>query len=145
MGVNKKLSSASFIISMLLILTVGFTFLGGLYYFINQDKPTLKNYLSSKEPITSAPTTFNLELTSPQDDFLTFNKQIEITGHTNPDLNILISSASFDKVIQASSDGSFSTDFDLSLGVNEISVVVFDKNGDQRSASKTVYYSKEKI
>ncbi len=130
---------------MLFILVVGFSLLLGLYYFLNQDRKPLKNYLSVGEPITAAPTTFNLELTSPQEDFLFFNKQIEIAGSTSPGLNILISSDSFDKVIQASSDGSFSTDFDLSLGVNEITVVVFDKGGDQRSAIRTVYYSKEKI
>lgn len=144
---NRKLSFRTFIISQIIILFAGLAFLGGLYYILNLQYPveSSKFSLGKFGPITKEPTTFSLELTTPDDDSLVFQKVLEISGKTSSNSQVLISSPLGDLVTQSKSDGSFSADFSLDEGVNEIKIIVFDKNGDQKELERTVYYSKEKI
>jgi hypothetical protein len=108
---------------------------------LNQNKPfSFKN-----GPITSEPASLTLEVSSPDDDTLSFDPSIVISGKTAPSSSVLISSFSHDTAIEAKNDGSFSTLLDLAEGVNDIKIYVFDKNGDQREISRSVFYSKEKI
>ena len=144
---NKKLSFRTYLISQILILCLGLSFIGGLYYFLEFHSPSgvKPSSYSLDGPVTKEPASLTLDLTSPDDDTLIFQDNIEFSGKTSPNSQILISGADNDMVITSKSDGSFSGDFDLSEGVNEIKVVVFDQNGDQREVVRTVYYSKEKI
>lgn len=144
---NKKLSTKTFIISQLIILIVSLLFLGGLYYILYLQYPTSlsKSSLNKFGPVTKEPTTLTLELTTPDDNLLSFQKDLEIAGKTLPHLKILITSSLDDLIVESKSNGSFLQEFSLSEGVNEIKVVVFDKNGDQKEIERTVYYSKEKI
>lgn len=119
--------------------------MASLYYYLNVRYQPSSNPYSLGLPVTSAPKSLRLDLDQPDDDLLTFTKQVIVSGQTGPGMDILISSESYDLVIKSSPEGKFSTIFDLSEGVNEISVVVFDATGDTRSAERTVYYSEEKI
>lgn len=141
---RKIFSFKTFVISQLFLLAVGLSIIGGLYFFphlLGQDKPKPQ----IRGPVTSAPASLNLDLTGPDDDLLSFQDEVVVEGKTSPRSNVLISSESNDEVVEAKADGSFSTNFSLKPGVNEIQVVVFDSSGDQRSSSRTIYYSKEKI
>lgn len=122
--------------------------MGGLYYMVNSsDLPSQSKIpsLGSGGPVTKEPASLTLDLTTPDDDSLVFKSEIEFSGKTSPNSQILISSADNDLIITSKPDGSFSGDFDLEEGVNEIKVVVFDQSGDQKELERTVYYSKEKI
>lgn len=146
---SKKLSFKTFLISQVLILFVGLLFLGGIYYLVNfqsfsngENKVTALGKLG---PITKEPNTLSLDITSPDDNVLVFQHEVEITGKTSPDSQILVSNDSEDRVTASNVDGSFSVDFSLDPGVNELKIIVFDKNGDSREVERMVYYSKEKI
>ena len=143
---QKSLSFKYFIISQVLILIVGLLFLGGLYYIltIQNQKPT-DIYSPTGRPITTAPSSLSLNLTSPSDDMLIFQPVVLISGETSPNLNLLITTDSQDLILKSDFDGSFSTTLDLDEGVNNIRVIVFDDQGEKRQEKKTVYYSKEKI
>lgn len=144
MKLRKKLSLKKSFLFLFLIFAVSLIFLGGVYYILNiPDKKTEK--LFSNGPITTLPKSLILNLDQPGDDSLTFQSSIIISGQTVPAVNVLISTATNDLVIQAKPDGSFSTVLELDEGINRITVVVFDSTGDSRSAKRTVYYSKEKI
>lgn len=144
MKLGKKLSAKQFIVSQVLILTVGLIFLSGLYYILNIQYQKPQN-LFSNGPVTTPPKTLRLDLDQPADDSLTFTPSIIISGQTAPGVNILITTDTDDLVITSKADGSFSTVLNLDEGVNRITAVVFDATGDSKSATRTVYYSKEKI
>lgn len=143
---NRSLSTKTFIISMLLILLACLGFIAGLDYIFNiQYRQKNGNFLSGNGPVTSAPVSLVLSLDQPDDDSLTFQQSLVVSGKTSSDAQILISTDSQDTVVEPKNDNTFSTILTLKEGVNNLDVYAFDKTGEQRSISKTVYYSKEQI
>lgn len=144
MKLRKKLSPKQFIVSHFLILLLGLIFLSGLYYILNVQYKISGNPFSAG-PLTLPPKTLRLDLDSPADDSLTFQPSIIISGQTSPLKEVLIFTDSTSLVISSKKDGSFASSLTLAEGVNKISVLVFDTNGDIRSLERIVFYSKEKI
>lgn len=144
MKLTQKLSTKYFIISHIIILVLGLIFLLGLYYILNiqYQKPT-KPFLNG--PVTSIPKTLKLDVDQPADDSLTFQNSIVVSGQTSPLKEVLIFSETQNLVIKSASNGSFSTVINLQSGVNNITVAVFDTDGDEKSIERTVYFSKEKL
>lgn len=141
---TKKLSPKQFIISNLLLLSLGLIILAGLYYILNiQYKHSDK--LFSNGPVTSPPKSLRLDLDQPEDDSLTFQSSIIVSGKTGPNMEVLISQDNQDIVIKSKSDGNFSTLINLDEGVNNIKVITFDQTGDSRFTQRVVYFSKEKL
>lgn len=138
-----KFPSKRFILSQIILLIIGLSFIAGFYFISNTQQKTKD--LFSRGPVTSAPKSLVLTLDQPEDDSLTFAPSVVVSGKTAPRANVLISTEINDLVIQSKQDGSFSTVLNLDNDVNTITAVVFDSAGDSRSASRTVYYSKEKI
>lgn len=144
MKLNKKLSPKQFTTSLFLIFLSGLLFLGGLIYIINIQYQKPKNIFLNG-PVTTPPKSLRLDLDQPDNDMLTFQSPILITGKTTPFINVLISADNNDLVTESKADGSFSAVLDLKEGVTKITVAVFDATGDSRSAERTIYYSEEKI
>lgn len=146
MQLKEKLSFKQFILSHLLILLVSLAFLAGLFYIVHiqYQKPT-KLYSASGGPVTTPPKSLRIELQQPDDDALTFQSSIIVSGKTAPNKEVLIFTDSLDLVIKSTSNGTFSTVVKLDEGVNKVTTVVFDVTGDTRSAERMVYYSKEKL
>lgn len=144
MKLTKKLSTRYFIISHLIILTVGLIFLSMLYYVLNiqYQKP---NKLFLNGPVTTPPKTLTLDLDQPDNDTLVFQPSILISGKTAPLSEVLIFTFSQDLVIKSKKDGSFSVVLNLDEGENKITAVVFDQTGDSRFSERSVYFSKEKL
>lgn len=144
MKLKKKLSTKQFIFFHLLIFTSGLIFLSGLYYILNiQYQESQKPFESG--PVTTLPKTLRLELQQPDNDTLSYQSSIIVSGKTSPFMDVLIYSDSGNIVLKSKADGSFSTVFSLDEGVNQITVVVFDITGDSKSDIRTVYFSKEKL
>jgi cbb3-type cytochrome oxidase subunit 3 len=141
---SRSLSGTAFIISQILLLIIGLIFIGWLYFFL-QDESRGNNQFAGRGPLTSEPASLTLEVHSPADDLLVFTPEVKITGLTQKNSQVLISSQDHDLVVKAGSSGDFSADFPLELGVNTITVAVFDDTGDARTIEKSIYYSKEKI
>lgn len=141
---NKSLTFKQFIISQIIILVVGLSLSLGLYYILNQQRND-KSYSSRGGPITTLPTSISLDLTSPDDNLLTFSSALLFSGKTLPHASVLISSQTKDVAFEAKGDGSFSQTITLDEGVNKFNIVVFDNQGEQKIMERTVYYSKEKI
>lgn len=139
----KLLPSKGFILMPLLILLIGAGVGFGIYYYNNYYQKFETPF--AKGPVTLPPKTLRLDLTQPQDDILSFQSSIEITGKTTPLTDVLISTETKDTLLKSEADGSFAAVLNLLEGVNIITTVVFDETGDNRSVEKTVYYSKEKI
>ena len=140
-----KMVSMTKLVVFGLTLILGIGAAAGGYYYLNLQPSKPSSSLVTTKPVTKEPASLKLDLTSPDDDLLIFQDEVSVAGKTTPHSNILISSQTDDLVTESRADGSFSADFSLKPGVNEIQVVVFDASGDQRLANRTVYYSKERI
>lgn len=143
MKLNKKLTIRQFILSHLLILSLGLIFLAGLYYILNA--PQNNTSYTLKGPVTTLPKSLRIDLDQPEENLLTFQSSVIVSGSTLPFTQVLITADSQDLVIESKKDGSFSTVINLTEGINNITAVAFDRNGDSRSEERTVYFSKEKI
>jgi len=142
---GRILSPLAFIISASLILLLGLGVLGGLYYVVNSQTSPVSPIGSYQQPVTSQPSALNLDITSPDDSIVVFEKQILVSGKTAPNSQILISSESTDAVVNSKKDGTFSNLTSLGVGNNQINITVFDASGDEKQASRTVFYSKEEL
>lgn len=144
----KQLSTTTFVVFTIIILFIGLSLTGFLYYITNiqyQNQKPKNIFKALQGPVTTKPASLTLEVGSPEDNLLTFGSSLLISGNTSESSNILISSDAEDLVVKSKSDGSFSTVIELTEGVNNISITVFDENGDQKQVEKVVYYSKEKL
>lgn len=142
--VNKKLSLKAFIISQVLILIIGLLFLGSLYYILNIQYQKSSNPFANG-PVTTPPKTLVLDLSQPDEDSLVFKSYILVSGQTSPGKEVLVFTDSQNLVTKSKLNGSFSTTLELEEGVNKITVVAFDNNGESKQIQRTLYYSKEKI
>lgn len=144
-NLGKRLTRKQFMLSQILILAVGLFLIVTLYYLVNIQYRQTANPYSQGLTVTTPPKSLRMDLNQPDDDLLTFTKEVIVSGQTGPNMDVLISSQSQDLIVKSTPEGKFSTIFDLNAGVNEISVVVFDATGDTRSETRTVYFSEEKI
>lgn len=145
MGIfTKKLTRLQFFLSLIIIFQVGFIIILGFNSTINVKSKEDSNPFEAG-PVTTAPKSLLLNLDQPEDNVLSFESSILISGKTSPSKEILLTTSSLDKVIKSKTDGSFSDDVNLVEGENRITVVVFDDKGNSRSTERTVFYSKEKI
>lgn len=142
---RKKLSGTTFTIFSASILTLGFIFIAVLFYITNIQYQAPKIYSKYPGPVTVPPKSLRIDLERPDDNSLSFDQSIIVSGRTGPNLDVLVTSDSSDLVIKSKPDGNFSAIINLDEGVNNITVSAFDTTGDNRSVQRTVYYSKEKI
>jgi hypothetical protein len=68
-----------------------------------------------------------------------------ISGETTKGSTVILSLFEDDIPLEVSSDGNFSHTLKLDTGYNRLLVTSFDPNGNSKTESRTIYYSKEKI
>lgn len=141
----KQLPTKVFVLFTVSIFTSGLIFIASLYYLLNVQYQAPTVYSKLAGPVTTQPKSLRIDLDRPDNDTLSFDQSIVVSGKTGPNMAVLIMKDSQDFIIKAKPDGSFSTIINLIEGVNKITAVVFDSAGDSRSSERTVYYSKEKI
>lgn len=115
-----------------------------VFYFTSNSKINTKQLINSW-PVTSEPVSLTLNLSSPEDNLLTFDTDLLIQGKTAPEVKVIISSEEEDEVLESSSKGDFSTTIKLSEGLNNLLVTTFDASGNSKSEERTIFYSKEKL
>lgn len=141
---NRVLSTKAFILSHLSLLVLSLILLTGIYYVLNQDA-FLKSVVQEYLPVTTSPVSFNLEINSPDDDLLTFDRSIVISGQTTSRASVVISSPEFDTGLETTPNGDFSKVVSLEEGINNLTITAFNNAGDAKSVLKNIYYSKEKL
>lgn len=96
-------------------------------------------------PVSKEPTSFSLEINSPEDDLLSFDQNVVISGKTAPFATVIIVNGSFTTGFDAGSKGDFSKVFTLNEGPNSLYITAFDKTGTTKTVIKNIYYSKEAL
>lgn len=140
-GLMTELSFGHFVSSMVLILVSGLIFLGGVYYLINKDSLFKgPKYLG---PVTMAPISLYLEVSSPETDLFVSSSTVVVSGKTIPEATVAIVSQSNDLIFSANEVGEFSKVFSLEKGLNKIMISSYDNKGNLKSENVDVYYGEE--
>ncbi len=139
---NKSLSFGQFLVSQFIIILLAVMFISGMYLILNPIKPTVDPF---KSPVTQAPVSLYLDINNPENESVSFDQSIILSGKTTPRASIIISSVDYDLGVDANEFGDFSTVFPLAVGPNQIHIQVFDSMGNTKSVIRSVYYSQEKL
>ena len=135
---------------VLIAIIIGF----GLGLLITFGIWTANKALKETAPTTTVPTeeaeitpTPNLELliTSPEDNTISEEEMIEVSGQTIAKAIIAIIYPDGEKLLEADKDGNFSTEISLVGGDNQIKISAFNNEGDEVNKTLTVVYSTAKI
>jgi len=86
-------------------------------------------------------TTTGLTLITPNDNQVVAESEIEITGATNPNSIVVVSTQNDNYVMQANKDGSFTTNASLKAGINQILITSFNQENQKTSKLINVIYS----
>ncbi|KKQ65786.1 MAG: Polymorphic outer membrane protein [Candidatus Daviesbacteria bacterium GW2011_GWA2_38_24] len=125
-------------------LSISILFILGLVFFLYSSKIT-KPQLEQRTPVTSKPTNYALEISTPSEEELVYDSSILVSGRTAPGSTLLIAANTGDFVAEANLSGDFSKIVNLSPGLNQITISSVDLSGNTQTVEKQVYYSKEKL
>lgn len=147
--INIEVSGKTFIFSHLALLAFGLIFLFGMYYVLNEGKifccneDKFQNYL----PVTKKPSSIELNITGPDEDSLLYESSTIFKGKTTSKAILLITNLTTDENLgfEADTNGDFSKIVTLEEGLNEFQIVAFDSEGNKKTETRTLYYSKEKL
>lgn len=140
---SKNLPSTLFLIVMSTILASGLLLIGLYYYFTTyQSNPETSPLFT---PVTTEPVSLNFNLSSPEDNLLTFSSDLLIQGRAVSGATVILSLDSGEKILEQNTKGDFSTTIKLKDGINIFNIFIFDSSGQTKSLTRTVYFSKEKI
>lgn len=140
---DRVLSTKTFVLSHLTLLIIALVFFAGLYYILYPEK--FKAAVPQYNPVTKEPVSLFLELTSPEDDILSNDASVVISGRTSPNATVIISSNDNDSGLESGNDGQFSKVFPLSDGPNIIEITAIDSEGNSKSVTKSIFFTEEKI
>ncbi len=140
---NRTLSTKVVAISLTLLLLLGIAFIIILYFLINPG--STQKYGFDGSPVTNAPVSFVLNVTSPDDNSLVNDPNVLLQGKTSPQATIIVSFDNKDQSVEVDKDGNFNATLKMDAGVNNFSITAFDNTGNSKTESRTLYYSKEKI
>lgn len=138
---DKVLSTKTFLLSHLTLLTIALIFFAGLYYILYPERfqPADPNY----NPVTKEPVSLFLEITSPEDDILVSDGSLVVSGKTGPNSAVVISNNLEDVGLQSDKNGEFSRVFSLSPGANTLDISVYDTEGNSKSVTKQIYFEEK--
>ena len=130
------------ILSFIMVL-IGLLVAGTAFYFYQSGKkptPSVRTAVSPT-PATAKVKTVLLTLTSPDDQEVLSNKNLDISGKTNPDATILLITDSDQQVLKPNGQGNFTTTTTLDNDQNIITVISILPSGDSKQIQETVTYS----
>jgi hypothetical protein len=96
--------------------------------------------------ITPTPTPDNgnfLSIDSPQDESVSTQKTITISGKTAKDASLIVSTEDSDQVVKPASNGDFSLTVNIGDGSSLIHITSVFANGQETAVTRTVTYSTE--
>lgn len=107
-------------------------------YFVGKRDETTTIKKSQVYTITYRNQRPKLEVTEPQDNFITPRDEIKVSGKTDPNVTMTVN----DSPVIVGSGGDFQTLVKLKEGENKINIVVRDSSGNSDSKELTVKYEK---
>lgn len=114
---------------------------------IKDSAPTASEPISVPEVVspTPVPPAFSLNLFMPEDNSISDQEKIEVSGETAPEAIVVILYQKGEKILEADEEGLFTTEIDLEGGVNEIRITAYDQEGNEEEKTVTVVFSTAEI
>ena len=106
-----------------------------------QEEAPIEEILPTPTPLPS----LSLTITSPEDNVISDQETIEVSGKTASEAVIVILYPEGEKILEADKNGRFSTEIDLAGGDNEIKISSYDNENNEASQTLTVVYSTAEI
>lgn len=102
---------------------------------------------SPQAAVTPAPSEkpSSLTITEPKADTLTDTDKVTVSGTASPEATVALTTADTQKIVVADKTGHFSSEVELSGGVNTITITSFAADGTKSQASTTIVYSTAQI
>lgn len=124
---------------------IGLIVAGIGFYIYQSTKAIPSNKLNTVKLATPTPSlpTVLLTVESPADESTSESKTITVSGKTQANATILVSTPTGDQVIKPSSEGAYSTTATITDGENTIDVIAIAPNGTQTERVITVTYTTE--
>ena len=139
------MNSEKIILSIVAVLA-GLLVAGAGFYFYQSTKtisPNNNNSISIAPPSPTATQTGFLTVTSPQDEEVVDKKTVTVSGTTQKNATILISSGTIDEVVVPAQNGSFTTTIAVEDDQNKIEITAILPTGEEVTEIRTVTYSAE--
>ncbi|MAG59596.1 hypothetical protein CMO96_02285 [Candidatus Woesebacteria bacterium] len=102
-----------------------------------------QNQQASPSPTDDIITSSQLVVTQPENNVVISKDEVEVQGNASPESTIVILANSGEIILEAEADGNFKETVGLEGGANEITVVAYDKEGNESRQTITVVYSTE--
>jgi len=130
-------------LSLVVLLIIVGLFVGTNY--VLNSKSTTNNSLQALLPIIKKPVSFDLELTNPDDQIISFQSSLVVSGTTSPNIPVIISTDTDDAEVDSDANGTFSKAVSLTSGLNHIFITAVDTDGSKKEIDREVYYSKDQL
>ncbi|MBI4033263.1 MAG: hypothetical protein HY377_02005 [Candidatus Blackburnbacteria bacterium] len=106
-----------------------------------------KEKIATEQEAAPAPeeevTQGQLVIAQPQEGALVSQDKITVKGSAQPGATIVTLTNSAESVTTAGGSGNFEQEIELSGGANEITIVAYDKDGNESRKTVTIVYSTE--
>jgi len=109
---------------------------------VTPSAPTEEVVTTPTPPISEE---FSLIINSPEDESISKEEKIEVTGKTAPEATLVILYQEGEKIIQADSQGNFSSEITLVGGANQIEITAYNESGNEISKTISVVYTTAEI
>lgn len=96
-------------------------------------------------PLASELNSYSLDISSPENNTVVFNKSITVQGNTLPQSAVIIADRGDHWGTQSDTVGNFTLTISLTPGLNTITIDTFDSNGEDKQETRTIYYSEENL
>ena len=142
------MKSERVVLSFIAVL-VGLLVAGGAFYIYQLTKqisPTEGETITVNTRVTPTPSSnLLLVVDSPKDEEIVTKKTITISGKTDPEATIIVSSEAEDKVVKPTRTGSFSVTHTIGDDGNLIKVTAVFPSGEETSITRLVSYTTEEF
>lgn len=117
-------------------------FVAGIAFYIYQTtrtiSPTTIKTITLEKPTPANAAAVPLALDSPTDESVVTSQTITVSGKTNPNVTIVVTTDTGDMVVTPSSAGAFSLNLTLDTGENRILITAIDPSGQETQKQLTV-------
>lgn len=137
----------SIVLSFIAVL-VGILVAGGAFYIYQLTKTipgTNIKPVSITLPTPTPSSSIFLALSSPNDESVVSAKTITVSGNTNPNSVIAITTQTNQQVVTPAQNGNFSATVSIEGGENLIEVTAIAPNGEEKVVKRTVTFSTEEF
>lgn len=119
---------------------------GTAFYFIQSargTKPQTQQNTQNTSPTKAPSNELTLVLDKPKDEEVVENKLVTVSGRTEKDAIVVVSTPLGDEVITPAENGSFTATITIDSGYNEIIFTAIASTGEETKVVRTITYSTE--